>query len=67
MTAKYCDLPALGLMARVEFLIHERGKHIPDGPDSEQGLELGSLQTMLSNESLSPWYVSPWVSANSCF
>jgi len=49
LTAKCCDLPALGLMGRVEFLVQERGKLIPDGPDSEQGFELSSLQATLSN------------------
>lgn len=53
LSAKCCDLPALGLMVRVELLIQERGKYIPDGLESEQGLELSSLWTTVSDCSLS--------------
>lgn len=58
LKAKHCDLPALGLMARAEFLMQERAKHIPDGHSSHQGPQQSSLQAMLSDYSLSPWRLS---------
>lgn len=58
LKAKRCDLPALGLMARAEFLMQERAKHIPDGHVSQQGPQLSSLQAVLSDYSLSPWRLS---------
>lgn len=58
LKAKRCDLPALGLMARAEFLMQERAKHIPDGHSSHQGPQQSSLQAVLSDYSFSPWHLS---------